>query len=158
MWNYPEHMNHNQNYGRLALMFVLHLIAMYVLMYAMVDTFAHALPNHNQFYMAALMAAPMVILELLIMGSMYPSKRLNLFIMIVGLAVLICSFFFIREQVAIGDEQFLRSMISHHAGAILMCDKATLEDPQIQELCTNIMSGQQQEIEWMEQKLNSLNQ
>lgn len=151
-------MNHRTNYGRLALMFVLHLIAMYVLMYAMVDTFAHALPNHNQFYMAALMAAPMVILELLIMGSMYPSKRLNLFIMIVGLAVLICSFFFIREQVAIGDEQFLRSMISHHAGAILMCDKATLEDPQIQELCTNIMSGQQQEIEWMEQKLNSLNQ
>lgn len=137
-------------------MFVLHLIAMYVLMYAMVDTFAHALPNHNQFYMAALMAAPMVILELLIMGSMYPSKKVNAGIIIIGVVVLACSFLFIREQVAIGDEQFLRSMIPHHAGAILMCDKATLHDPQIQELCSNIISGQQSEIEWMEQKLESL--
>ena len=151
-------MNHNKNYGRLALMFVLHLIAMYVLMYAMVDTFAHALPNHNQFYMAALMAAPMVILELLIMGSMYPSKKLNLGIIVIGVLVLAGSFFFIREQVAIGDEQFLRSMIPHHAGAILMCGKASIEDAQIQELCTNIMSGQQQEIDWMKQKLDSLAQ
>ena len=151
-------MNHRTNYGRLALMFVLHLIAMYVLMYAMVDTFAHALPNHNQFYMAALMAAPMVILELLIMGSMYPSKRLNLFIMVAGLAVLVCSFLFIREQVAIDDEQFLRSMIPHHAGAVLMCGKASIEDPEIQQLCTTIIAGQQQEIDWMRQKLHSFEQ
>lgn len=149
-------MNHSNNYGRLALMFVLHLIAMYILMYAMVDTFAHALPNHNQFYMAALMAASMVILELLIMGSMYPSKKVNVGIIAAGVLLLVCSFFFIREQVAIGDEQFLRSMIPHHAGAILMCNKASLEDTQIQELCANIISGQQTEIDWMNSKLESL--
>lgn len=136
-------------------MFVLHLVAMYALMYAMVDTFANALPNHNQFYMAALMASPMVILELLIMGSMYPKKRLNLGIMAAGVLVLVCSFVFIRQQVAIGDEQFLRSMIPHHAGAVLMCEKAHLEDPQIKELCGTILSGQKSEIEWMTTKLNS---
>lgn len=149
-------MDHHQNYGRLLLMFVLHLIAMYVLMYAMVDTFTNIHPNHNQFYMAALMAAPMVILELLIMGSMYPKKRLNLFIIAVGVLMLVCSFVFIRQQVAIGDEQFLKSMIPHHAGAILMCEKARLEDSQIKELCGNILSGQQTEIEWMTIKLQSL--
>ncbi|TAL57526.1 MAG: DUF305 domain-containing protein [Legionella sp.] len=137
-------------------MFVLHLIAMYVLMYAMVNTFSNIHPNHNQFYMAALMAAPMVILELLIMGSMYPSKRLNLGIIGAGLVVLVCSFFFIREQVAIDDTQFLHSMIPHHAGAILMCEKASIEDSQILELCANITSSQQQEIDWMNAKLESL--
>ncbi len=149
-------MDHHKNYGRLLLMFVLHLIAMYVLMYAMVDTFANIHPNHNQFYMAALMAAPMVVLELLIMGSMYPKKRLNVGIIAVGVLLLVCSFVFIRQQVAIGDEQFLKSMIPHHAGAILMCEKAHLEDPQIKELCENILSGQQTEIEWMTSKLQSL--
>jgi len=149
-------MDHHKNYGRLLLMFVLHLIAMYVLMYAMVDAFGNIHPNHNQFYMAALMAAPMVVLELLIMGSMYPKKRQNVGIIAVGVFLLVCSFIFIRQQVAIGDEQFLKSMIPHHAGAILMCEKAHLEDPQIKELCGNILSGQQTEIEWMTTKLQSL--
>ena len=137
-------------------MFVLHLIAMYVLMYAMVDTFANIHPNHNQFYMAALMAAPMVILELLIMGSMYPKKKLNAGIIAAGVLLLVCSFVFIRQQVAIGDEQFLKSMIPHHAGAILMCEKAHLGDAEIKELCGGILSGQKSEIEWMTAKLNSL--
>lgn len=149
-------MDHHNNYGRLLIMFVLHFIAMYVLMYAMVDTFENIHPNHNQFYMAALMAAPMVILELLIMGSMYPKKRLNAGIIAVGALLLVCSFFFIREQVGIGDEQFLKSMIPHHAGAVLMCEKAHLKDPEIQELCGNILSGQEREIEWMAMKLKSL--
>jgi hypothetical protein len=122
----------------------------------MVDTFAHIHPNHNQFYMAALMAAPMVILELLIMGSMYPKKSLNWGIIAVSVLLLVCAFIFIRQQVAIGDEQFLKSMIPHHAGAILMCEKAHLQDSQIKELCGNILSGQQSEIEWMTIKLDAL--
>lgn len=149
-------MDHRKNYSRLLLMFVLHLIAMYVLMYAMVDTFANVHPNHNQLYMAALMAAPMVMLELLIMGSMYPQKKWNLGIMATGALLLVCSFLFIRSQTAIGDEQFLKSMIPHHAGAILMCEEAHLEDPQIKELCGKILSGQKSEIEWMTEKLHSL--
>ncbi len=149
-------MDHHQNYTRLALMFVLHLIAMYILMYAMVDILANVHPNHNQLYMAALMAAPMLILELMIMGSMYPKKKWNIGIILGGILLLGGSFFFIREQVAVGDEQFLKSMIPHHAGAILMCENARLEDPEIQELCQNIISGQQSEIGWMTEKLHSL--
>lgn len=137
-------------------MFVLHLVAMYALMYAMVNSFANALPNHNQFYMAALMASPMLILELWLMGSMYPKKKLNF--AIAGLAVVLIgtSFLFIRHQTAIGDEQFLRSMIPHHAGAILMCEQAQLTDSQIKDLCGNILKSQQGEIEWMKSKLESI--
>lgn len=149
-------MDHHKNYNRLLVMFVLHFIAMYALMYAMVDTFANVHFNHNQFYMAALMAAPMVALELLIMGSMYPRKKLNVGIILASILILASSLIFIRGQVAIGDEQFLKSMIPHHAGALLMCQKAHVTDPEIKELCSNILLGQQSEIDWMEEKLKSL--
>lgn len=149
-------MNHQQSYRLLLVMFVLHFVAMYVLMYAMVDQINNVYLNHNQFYMAALMAAPMLLLEVLLMSSMYPKKKFNLIIVFVGTILLIGSLAFIRGQVAINDEQFLKSMIPHHAGAILMCEQANLADPEIKELCQNILSGQQSEIEWMTQKLDSL--
>ena len=72
-----EHARHMHHYRRLALMAVLSFAAMYVLMYAMVNTFDNVLPNFNQFYMAGLMAAPMVLIELALMGMMYPNKRAN---------------------------------------------------------------------------------
>lgn len=151
-------MSHHKPYSRLFIMFGLHFVAMYVLMYAMVDTFANVHPNHNQLYMAALMAAPMLVLELLLMSGMYPNKKLNWSIMTCGVLLLVGSFFFIRQQTAIADEQFLKSMIPHHAGAILMCEKAKLKDPEIQELCNGIIAGQQKEIDWMKAKLTTLNQ
>ena len=66
-----------KHYRRLLLMAVLSFIAMYVLMYAMVDAFANVYMNVNQFYMAGLMAAPMVIIEVAIMGTMFHHKKLN---------------------------------------------------------------------------------
>jgi uncharacterized protein (DUF305 family) len=62
----------------------------------------------------------------------------------------------IRQQAAISDRQFLRSMIPHHAGAILMCQKAPIQDPQVTALCRAIMSGQQAEIDQMKTKLAEL--
>jgi len=87
---------------------------------------------------------------------MYKSRRLNAIILAVGAAVLIGSFLLIREQTLISDRQFLRSMIPHHAGAILMCEKASIEDREIKELCRKIISGQQAEIDQMKAKLNEL--
>jgi hypothetical protein len=45
------------HYGRLVPMVVLPFVSMYVLMYAMVDTFANVYGNLNQFNMAGLMTA-----------------------------------------------------------------------------------------------------
>jgi uncharacterized protein (DUF305 family) len=44
-------------------------------------------------------------------------------------------------------------MIPHHAGAILMCEKASLNDAEIRQLCMDIISGQQTEIDRMKAKL-----
>jgi hypothetical protein len=45
-------------------------------------------------------------------------------------------------------------MISHHASAILMCEKASLQNPEIKEPCEQIISSQQAEIEQMKNLLN----
>ena len=50
--------NKNEHYKKLLVMAGLSFMSMYVLMYAMVNTFANVVPNINQFYMAGLMTAP----------------------------------------------------------------------------------------------------
>jgi uncharacterized protein (DUF305 family) len=126
---------------------------MYALMYAMVDRFANVIPNINQFYMAGLMTMPMIIFEVVLMGSMYMNKKLNTVIIAIGTVALVAFFLFIRQQSFVSDRQFLKSMIPHHASAILMCENADLQDLEIRELCASIVSSQQQEIDWMKAKL-----
>lgn len=140
-------------YVRLLIMAVLSFIAMYVLMYAMVDRSANVIPNINQFYMAGLMAAPMVAIELFLMKGMYPNKKANVLIITASILVLAGFFLFIRQQAAVADKELLRSMIPHHASAILMCEKAQLEDAEIKELCKEIIANQQAEISRMKAKL-----
>ena len=147
---------HTMHYHHLLFMVVLSFISMYLLMYAMVDSFANVFMSFNQFYMAGLMIAPMVIIEIVVMGAVYANKRLNMIIIAGSLIVLAALFFFIRQQTLIGDAQFLRSMIPHHAGAVLMCQKASIQDREIKELCRTIILGQQAEIDQMKAKLDGL--
>lgn len=147
---------HPPHYRDLLVMAVLSFGAMYVLMYAMVDRFANVYANLNQAYMAALMAAPMVLIELLVMRRMYRNVRANVAIVAVSAAVLVASFFSIRAQIGIGDRQFLRSMIPHHAGAILMCEQASVRDREIRALCEQIKTSQQAEIDLMRATLDAL--
>ena len=141
---------HNKHMGlRLLLMVVLHFTAMYFLMYAMVDKLENVLASMNQFYMAGLMAAPMVIMEIALMSGMYPDKKLNI-ALVTGSVLLLAGFFtLIRQQAMIKDAELLRSMIPHHAGAVLMCEQASLEDPEVQALCRQIIESQQREIDQM---------
>ena len=144
-----EHGSAGGHYGRFAWMLVLSFVAMYVLMYAMVDRLGNAVPNINQFYMAGLMTAPMAILEILLMGRMYPDKRKNTTILLLGAVVLAACWFGIRAQAGVGDRQFLKSMIPHHAGAILMCEQAKLTTPDVRVLCEGIVKAQEDEIAQM---------
>jgi uncharacterized protein (DUF305 family) len=136
-------------YAQLALMAFLSFLAMYALMYAMVDRFANVYPHLNQLYMAALMAAPMVVIELVLMNHMYKIRSWNVAAISASLVVFSASFLFIRQQVGITDREFLRSMIPHHAGAILMCEQAPINDAEIEQLCRTIIAGQQSEIAQM---------
>ncbi|MFD2887818.1 DUF305 domain-containing protein [Chitinophaga cymbidii] len=144
------------NYRKLLFMVILSFISMYVLMYAMVNSFSNVVPNVNQFYMAGLMASPMLIFELLLMRSMYANKKLNGLLLVTGGLATIIFFLLIRYQAGVTDRQFLRSMIPHHAGAILMAKEAVVKDPEIQELCRTIITSQQSEIDQMKAKLQEM--
>lgn len=145
-----------KHYRNLLWMAVLSFIAMYILMYSMVNTLDNVLNNVNQIYMAGLMAAPMVPIEILLMKSMYPDKKRNMLIIVISLIVGLAFFFLIRQQGAVADRQFLRSMIPHHSGAILMCEQANIQDAEVKELCKTIISSQQEEIDQMKAKLAEL--
>lgn len=147
---------HSRHYTYLAIMTALMFIAMYILMYAMVDRFENVFSNINQFYMAGLMTAPMVLIELAIMRAMYENRMANIVIIVVSVIAFAGFWVGIRQQIAVTDEQFLKSMIPHHAGALLMCGKAPIQDSEIQSLCREIIRGQQSEIEQMKAILSRL--
>ena len=145
-----------RSYARLAAMTALSFVAMYILMYAMVNSVENVYNSLNEVYMAALMAAPMVAIGIAVMGHMYPNRRLNAALVIVSLLALAIFWALIRTQGAVRDEQFLRSMIPHHAGAILMCRNAPVADAEIKNLCQEIISSQQREIDQMKDILSRL--
>ena len=147
---------HSQSYALLAAMTALSFASMYILMYAMVDQLANVYPNINQFYMAGLMTAPMVVIEVLLMGAMYENRAANWTILLGSILAGVVFFSLIRTQTAVTDRQFLKSMISHHAGAVLMCENAPIEDAAIKEFCRKIIAGQQAEIDEMKAKLNGI--
>lgn len=152
-----KQMTHKQPYLKLLYMALLSFASMYILMYAMVNQLNNVIPNINQFYMAGLMTMPMVLIEMIVMSAMYMDKNRNKLIIILSSIALVVFFLLIRFQGAVSDKQFLKSMIPHHAAAILMCKETTIKDPEIKALCGNIVSSQQLEIDQMKILLNKSN-
>ena len=140
-------------YWALAAEMTIDFVIMYLVMYAMIASLAHFRLNLNNVYMTLMMVAPMTIVMLVGMRRMFPSRRANLLIG-AGAALLFAGgLFAMRTQAAIGNEEFLRAMIPHHSGAILMCEQASISDPEIVRLCRGIVRSQQAEIAQMEAML-----
>jgi hypothetical protein len=137
-------------------MTVVSFAAMYCLMYSMVNSFANVYANANNLYMAGLMAMPMVVIELLVMHAMYTDRRRNGLVGGVAIIAGVAFFILIRVQGGVGDRQFVRSMIPHHASAILMCQQAPIRDEEVRKLCGEIVSGQQREVDQMKAILDRL--
>jgi uncharacterized protein (DUF305 family) len=138
------------SYLSLAAELAIDFVIMYLVMYTMIDTLDHFHLNLNNVYMTMMMVAPMAVIMLLAMRSMFPSRRANIAIVAVAAALFAASFYGMRAQAAIGDREFLKSMIPHHSGAILMCQEASIRDAEIAELCRQIVKAQKQEIAQME--------
>ena len=143
----PEMMR--SHYRMLGLNMAISLVIMYVVMFAMIYSLGEFVQNINFFYMALMMWAPMGSLMLLTMGSMYKNAKLNMILHAAFGLIFVLSFVGIREQGLVGDAQFLRSMIPHHSGAILMCEEAAISDPEIKQLCGGITASQNAEIAQM---------
>ncbi len=147
------------HYMMLAVNLGLSLVVMYLAMFAMIFTWGEFIQNINFFYMALVMWAPMAIIMLLTKRSMYMNKRLNLLLHAGFIAIFVLALIGIRAQGLVGDRQFVKSMIPHHSGALLMCKEASLKDQELRDLCygpNGIITSQTREIGQMKTILNRL--
>ena len=132
------------SYARLGIALAISLMLMFGLTMSMVDAWDHFILNESNFYMAVIMVAPMGVVMLLVMWGMFPNRRLNVALLFVG------ALWLGRTEAFIGDAGFLRSMIPHHSRAILVCQEADITDPEIIQLCDQIIRAQRSEIEQMQ--------
>jgi uncharacterized protein (DUF305 family) len=144
------------SYKKLAIAITINTVIMFFLTYMLISNINHLIFNINRVYMALIMAAPMVIVMLVVMRSMFKDKRLNTILFTIFGAAIVILFILMRTQTPVGDVSFLRSMIPHHSSAILMCEQATITDPEIQDLCVQIIQSQEEEITQMKAILERL--
>jgi len=151
-----HHEGGSKAYVILAINLGLSLLVMYLAMFAMIWSWGEFIQNVNFFYMALVMWAPMGAIMLATMGGMYRNRKLNAALYLAFAAIFALSLLGIRQQSLVGDHQFLRSMIPHHSGAILMCEEAKLTDPEIRQLCGEIIQAQKEEIAQMKRIMDRL--
>lgn len=147
------------HYVMLAINLALSLAIMYFAMFTMIFSWGEFIQNINFFYMALVMWAPMAIIMLLTMKSMYMNANLNVALHVAFAGIFVLSLIGIRTQGLVGDRQFVQSMIPHHSGALLMCKEASLKDPELRALCYGpggIIESQTQEINQMKAILERL--
>lgn len=152
-----DHENTNGAYRLLGVNMALNFAVMYLAMFAMIWAWGDFFQNLNFLYMALVMWAPMGAIMLATMGMMYRDRRLNLLLYAGFGLVFVLSLAAVRDQTLVGNRQFLRSMIPHHSGAITMCERASIKDPEIRNICFapgGIVETQKREIAQMKALLN----
>ena len=78
-------------------------------MFVMIDRLSSFYNNLNMLYMTLMMASPMVVMMIVAMPDMFPSRRLNMLLLLGSAVAFFGSFGLIRTQTTIDDTAFLRS-------------------------------------------------
>jgi len=137
-------------YGRLAASLAVSGATMYLLAFSQIDLLGHFELSLSVFWITVSMVSAMGLIMLIAMWSMLPRPRVNVALAVVLALLLGGAFAASRTEALVGDDAFLRSMIPHHSRAIHMCQEAGLDDPEIEELCTQIIQTQRDEIALMQ--------
>jgi len=128
----------------------------YFVMNNIMLTFNNGIYNHvNKTYMALLMGSLMgIIYYILMLWNNHQSSDawhgLLIWIIIALIFIIV-----IRKQTLVSDKEFLKGMLEHHDMAVLMSNqiKKKTKDPELLNFAQNIIDTQQNEINWMSQKL-----
>lgn len=140
-----HHGGHNP-YVMLLLSTALSFAVMFLLMYAMADRWANVYFNLSNVYMTGLMAGSMLPIMLLTMPGMFKNKKANAGLWAASVVILGGCWLLLRAEAGVGDRQFLRAMIPHHAAAIQMATESSITDPRVKKLTEEIISSQEREI------------
>ena len=136
-------------YRKFSIMMILSFVIMYAVMFLNVADTGHIYLSTTRFYMTILMVAPMALVMLLMMGKMYPNKKVNIAIMGTAAIVFIVTLFLLRTQTPVGDREYMKAMIPHHSSAILTSKHADIRDPEVKKLSEQIIKAQEEEIAQM---------
>jgi uncharacterized protein (DUF305 family) len=143
-------------YKKFIIMLSMSFVVMYAVMFLNVFSFDHVYLSATRFYMTLLMVTPMAIIMLLMMKKMYPNKAYNSIIIASSVGIFILSLWFLRSQVFIKDEMYMKAMIPHHSSAILTSKNAEISDPEVRKLADDIIKAQQKEIAEMKALLEKI--
>ena len=99
----------------------------------------------NDLYMTLLMTGWMFFL----MGILDKILPINIF----GMLLIVGSFYAIRKQLFIDQNQYLLGMIPHHSMAIMMSQEMQKKKNNINSLLVDIIKNQRKEINYMKEKL-----
>jgi uncharacterized protein (DUF305 family) len=136
-------------YKKFSITLLCSFVIMYLTMFLNMDDVHDYHTSMTRIYMTLLMVAPMAIVMILIMGKMYPSKRLNHWIIASASIVFILTLIGLRSQTLVGDTQYLKAMIPHHSSAIMTSKNASIKDPEVRKLADSIIASQEKEIQQM---------
>lgn len=132
------------------------LIEYYFMSMVMTNSTKDITNSLGKFYSASLMGLSMGILEVLMNDMSGGHFRLRYYVPLVVLFFLFLYLY--RNQVWIGDEQYLREMIEHHSMALFTSDAILKKTHsyQVTRFAKNIIQGQTDEIREIKEILDSL--
>jgi len=128
------------NYIRLSLMIGTSVILMFGITY--LESFQiidHAYFSETRVFVALLMGATMVVVMMLYMLGMYPSKAANISIFFGAVLVFAGLLYLLRSQITVDDVDYMEAMIPHHSIAILTSERAQITDPRVRKLADEII-------------------
>ncbi|MDG4828303.1 DUF305 domain-containing protein [Solwaraspora sp. WMMD1047] len=143
-----------KNYVRFGLVLLISLGVMFVLTLSQIRRWSDFYLNLSNFYMSVIMVAIMGIIMMGVMHQMFTDRRLNIALYAVLGALFVGGFAAVRTEPLVGNEDFLKSMIPHHSRAVLVCQESNITDPEIVELCDQIVESQEEEITQMKRILD----
>ncbi|MEP0711810.1 DUF305 domain-containing protein [Algoriphagus sp.] len=146
----------SKSYVKFAAMMAVSFVIMYGVMFLNADVFEHVMLSTTRTYMTILMIAPMAISMMLFMWEMYENKKANYIILASAVIIFIGTLTMLRNQTMIADVQWMKAMIPHHSSAIMVSQKAHLQDPEAQKLAQDIIEAQKKEIAQMEAMIKRL--
>lgn len=128
------------SWGRFAAMIATSTFVMFFLMYQLVYSSDHALFSMNRMLASLVMGCVMTIVMLSFMWSMYKGMVAKVAVLILAAVLGVVLLIVNRNQVVIGDVNFMKSMIPHHSIAINNARKASISDPRVRELADQIIN------------------
>ncbi len=133
-------------YGKFGATMIVSLIVMYGMMFINIVDIDHFYLSLTRIYMALLMVSAMAVIMVLMMGKMYPNKKINAGIVIGSVIVFGLVLTALRTQIPVGDEQYMKAMIPHHSSEIMTSENANIKNPEVRKLADGIIEAQKREI------------